>query len=124
MDLLWDDYLKTFDAVLSPIFPCEAWPHASGPKDTLADAQVLSRKLLVDGEERYYGDALFWPHLSVLCGLAATGFPVCFAPETGLPVGLQAFGAKGNDFIVLDVVQKLMEKLDMTDFHPPPGFSS
>jgi len=120
----WDDYLKThYDVVLCPIFPCEAWPNASGPRDSLSDAKVLSRKLVVDGEDRYYGDALFWPHLSVLLGLPAAGFPVGFTQTCGLPVGLQAMGPKGNDFIILDVVQKLMEALGTNKFQPPPGFA-
>jgi len=122
--ITWDDYLKErYDVVLCPIFPREAWPNESEPNDMLADTKTLSRKMIVDGEERFYGDCLFWPHLSVLCGFPATGFPVCFSQQGGLPVGLQAFGAKGSDFIVLDVVQKLMQALGRNDFQPPPSFS-
>ena len=121
----WDKYLENYDVMISPIFPCEAWVNESGPHTMLADAQVLSRKLRFDGEERFYGDCLFWSHLSVLFGLPATGFPVCFTPKGNepLPVGLQAIGAKGNDFIVLDIVQKLMKELGMNQFQPPQGFA-
>ena len=122
----WDNYLKRYDAILSPVFPREAWPNESKPKGTLSDAKLLSRTLMVDDEERYYGDAMFWSHLSVLFGLPATGFPVGFTEHQGggqpLPVGLQAIGAKRNDFIVLDVVQKLMKELGRDEFQPPPGF--
>jgi len=127
---IWDDFLKTqYDVILYPIFPCEAWPNASGPHDMLSDAKLLSRKLLVDNEERYYGDALFWSHLSVLLGLPTTAFPVGFTTTTdkstknvNLPVGLQVMGATGNDFIVLDVADKLMKALGNDKFQPPPSF--
>lgn len=118
----WDDYLKKYDAILCPIFPREAWPNESKPNDMLSDAKLLSRTLMVDGEERYYGDSMFWPHLSALFGLPATGFPVDFTTQGGLPIGLQAIGAKMNDFIVLDVVQKLMKELGRDEFQPPPDF--
>lgn len=68
----------------------------------LSDAKVLSRKRFVDGEERYCGDGLFWAHLSVLFGIPATGFPVSFS--------------KGNDFIVLDGVQKLIQAVGRNEF--------
>lgn len=119
----WSGYLKqNYDVILSPIFPCPAWENASGPNDILADAQVLSRPIMVDGKARYYGDGLFWSHVSVLFGLPATGFPVGFTTDGQLPVGLQAMGAQNDDFIVLDVVQKLMEALKTNEFQPPPGF--
>lgn len=61
-------------------------------------------------------------HLSVLLGLPATSFPVGRTKATNLPVGLQAMGAKNNDFFVLDVVENLMKELGTDKFCPPAGF--
>lgn len=127
----WDDYLKqNFDVVFCPIFPCEAYPNANSPNDMLSDAKLCARKLELDVNmtttEMYYGDGLFWQHLQTLLGLPATGFPVKFtdkdATGSSLPVGLQAFAAKGGDFIVLDTVDKLMKELGASTFRPPPNF--
>lgn len=119
--VVWNEHLKQYDAVLSPITPCPAWKTESEPRHMLAQAQVSSRPLVIDGEKRYYGEGLFWAHLSVLCGFPATGFPVQFSAE-GLPVGLQAMGAKGNDYIVLDVVKHLTKELGRDVFRPPEGY--
>jgi len=35
---------------------------------------------------------------------------------------LQVMGATGNDFIVLDVADKLMKALGNDKFQPPPSF--
>ena len=119
----WDDFLKgNYDAVLSPVFPTEAWPKASHPTSALPNSETGARKFKVDDDEnRCYGDAIFWAHLSVLLGLPSTSFPVCRTTE-GLPVGLQAFGAKGTDFIVLRVVQLLVQELKTDEFEPPADF--
>ena len=118
----WDDYLRRYDAVVCPIFPCEAWPGASEPYDMLTAAAVSGRALIVDGESRFYGDGFFWPHVQVLGGFPATGFPVHLSPE-GLPVGLQAFGCRDSDFVVLDVVRRLMHELhEGGRFPSPPDF--
>ena len=118
---VWDACLKQYDAVLCPIMPGKAWKCASEERDTVAQAKTLNRPLDVDGEERRYGDGSFWAHLSALFGLPATGFPVMYSSD-GLPVGLQAIGAKGNDFMVLDVVKLLMKELGSDNFQPPEGY--
>mmetsp|Transcript_50514 Transcript_50514/g.121990 ORF Transcript_50514/g.121990 Transcript_50514/m.121990 type:complete len:95 (-) Transcript_50514:175-459(-) len=92
----------------------------------LAQATVLTRPIIIDGKECYYGDGLFWQHLQTLCGFPSTAFPVGFTSSTKkqLPVGLQAFGALGKDFIVLRVVQLLMEALGKDAFTPPADFAA
>lgn len=120
----WDVFLKEkYDAVLCPVFPTEAWPKASHPTAALPHVETGARKFKVDDDDkRCYGDALFWAHLSVLLGLPATSFPVC-RTGAGLPVGLQAFGAKGTDFMVLNVVRLLVKELQTDKFVPPKDFS-
>jgi Asp-tRNA(Asn)/Glu-tRNA(Gln) amidotransferase A subunit family amidase len=123
---IWDEHLKiNYDIVLPPVFPTEAWPKASYPTAALPNVKTGAQKFSVDqqDEQPCYGDALFWAHLSALCGFPATSFPVCHTESDGLPVGLQAFGCKGSDFIILDVVRWLMKELNSDRFEPPSNFA-
>jgi len=120
----WEDYLAGFDAVLSPITPCEPWVSISEPRCVLFKNQYIDSSILVDGVSRKYLDNIFWPHLQVICGLPATGFPVHIS-ESGLPVGLQAFGRKYSDLTVLNVVRDLVKSLHggSGKVPTPPDFS-
>lgn len=85
----WAQLFTQFDAVLTPAFGREAYPHVASPnpEHTLMD---------IDGQATVYGLQVGWPGVATHPGLPATAFPAGLSPQ-GLPVGLQLIGPHLQD---------------------------
>jgi amidase len=106
MDQLFD----RFDVVLAPIAPVAAFPH---------DHRPFERRALTDstGARLPYVSLLSWISLATACGLPATAIPAGFT-ATGLPVGVQLIGRRGDDARTLSLAQAVDE--NVRGFMAPP----
>src|SRR5579883_3187378 len=69
----WEEFFKTWDAMLMPVMPCPAIPHDHSEP-------IASRSVMVGGERRSYWDLNTW--------MAPAG--ACYLPATVIPVGCVA----------------------------------
>jgi amidase len=100
------DLFEQYDVLLSPTFPCVAFPHG---EDDGADQPFYkdSDRSLPGGMPYWKG--CFWPAVANLTLLPATAFPVQPPASGGLPVALQAVGPELSDLQLLKFVQLLEE---------------
>jgi amidase len=95
----WRQLFAEFDAVVCPITPTPAFPHAHHP-------DPLERRIDIDGVEYPYFDQLVWAGLATMPGLPATAIPAGRSPE-GLPVGVQLLGPMFEDRTPLRLAELL-----------------
>ena len=108
----WRELFKSYDAVICPIMPTEAYPH-----DHSDDQE--KRRIKIDGKDYVYPDQLAWPGIATLPGLPSTAIPTGFAPD-GLPVGVQIVGPWLEDRTPLKLAE-LIER-EFGGFVPPKMF--
>jgi amidase len=108
----WRELFKSYDAVICPIMPTEAYPH-----DHSDDQE--KRRIQIDGKDYVYPDQLAWPGIATLPGLPSTAIPTGFAPN-GLPVGVQIVGPWLEDRTPLKLAE-LIER-EFGGFVPPKMF--
>ena len=108
----WSELFKSFDAVICPIMPTQAFPHDHSP-------DWEKRRIRIDDEEYPYPDQFAWPGIATLPGLPATAIPTGFASD-GLPVGVQIIGPWLEDRTPLKLAE-LIER-EFGGFVPPPMF--
>jgi amidase len=77
----WASFFEGFDVLLCPCAFVTAFPHDHSP-------DMMSRTLLVNGEQRPYLDILGWSGLTLNALLPATAVPVGLSSE-GLPIAVQ-----------------------------------
>ena len=85
-----------------------AFPHDHSP--------FGARTLTVDGEERPYGEGIFWSGISNHVYLPSTAFPVGFSSD-GLPIGLQATCGPYRDYRSIEIARLITDELG--GFVPP-----
>jgi amidase len=85
----WRELFRSFDVVVAPAMPTEAFPHDHS-------ANFDARRIDVDGTSRVYADQVVWAGLPTLPGLPATTVPIERSAQ-GLPVGVQIIGAHFDD---------------------------
>jgi amidase len=103
----WADFFAAHDALLCPVAPVTAPPHAHEDP----------RHLDVDGRPRPYWDLMVWPGLASVAHLPATVVPVGLG-RAGLPVGIQVVGPYLEDRTTIDVARRIAEVLG--GFQAPP----
>lgn len=108
----WRELFKTYDAVICPLMPTQAYPH-----DHSDDQE--KRRINIDGKDYVYPDQLAWPGIATLPGLPSTAIPTGFAPD-GLPVGVQIVGPWLEDRTPLKLAE-LIER-EFGGFVPPKMF--
>ena len=108
----WRELFKSFDAVICPIMPTQAFAH-----DHSSDWE--KRRIKIDDEEYPYPDQFAWPGIATLPGLPATAIPTGFASD-GLPIGVQIVGPWLEDRTPLRLAE-LIER-EFGGFVPPPMF--
>ncbi len=108
----WEEFFKTWDAMLMPVMPCPAIPHDHSEP-------IASRSVMVGGERRSYWDLNTWMAPAGACYLPATVIPVgCVANR--LPVGIQIVGPFLEDRTTLHLAKHLLTLLGGCP--RPPGF--
>lgn len=95
----WEKLFEQFDAVIAPVFGCEAFAHLDAP-----DWETTT--LDIDGEKTLYRNQLAWSGLATLAGLPATVAPVA-ASAQGLPLGVQIIGPLHGDLATIRVASWL-----------------
>jgi amidase len=95
MQRQWQQLFQQFDAVVTPAFGREAYPHIQSPNPERALMDI-------DGEPTVYGLQVGWPGVATFPGLPATAAPVGHSPE-GLPLGVQVIGGAYQDLTTLAV---------------------
>ncbi len=108
----WHEFFKKWDAVLLPCLPTTAIPHDHSEP-------MGARLILVNGEERAYGEQTLWVGLTGVSYLPATVIPAG-AASNGLPVGVQVAGPFLEDRTTLDLARRLNERIG--GFERPPGY--
>jgi amidase len=108
----WRELFKSFDALICPIMPTQAYPQDHSPDQE-------KRSMNIDGKDYSYPDQLAWPGIATLPGLPATAIPTGFASD-GLPVGVQILGPWLEDRTPIKLAE-LIER-EFGGFVPPPMF--
>jgi amidase len=108
----WREFFQQWDLVICPVAATTAFPHNHGA--------YRGRKLLIDGMQLPYFQQLFWAGLATCSYLPSTVLPTGCVAE-GLPLGVQAIGAEGNDRTTL-AFAAWMER-ELGGFCPPPGYA-
>ena len=108
----WGELFKSFDAVICPIMPTQAFPHDHSP-------DWEKRRIKIDDEQYPYPDQFAWPGIATLPGLPATAIPTGFASD-GLPVGVQIVGPWLEDRTPLKLAELI--EYEFGGFVPPPMF--
>ena len=109
----WDEFFQEWDVLICPQQIVPAFPHDHSP--------FGQRTLNVDGEERPYGEGIFWSGLSNHVYLPSTAFPVGFASD-GLPIGLQATCGPYRDYRCIEIARLITNELG--GFVPPQTLSA
>jgi amidase len=108
----WEEFFRSWDAILLPVMPCPAIPHDHSEPQA-------GRVVQVGGEQRSYWSLITWMAPAGACYLPATVVPVGLL-SNGLPVGVQIVGPYLEDRTTLDIARHL---LPMVGGCPrPPGF--
>ncbi|MBT8352062.1 MAG: hypothetical protein KJO26_12640 [Deltaproteobacteria bacterium] len=108
----WAEFFKRYDVLLAPVSPTVAFPHNH-------KEPIVSRSLIVNGQEKPYLDNLAWTLMAIVSGLPATVAPVGLS-DSGLPVGIQIIGDRLEDRTTIDFARGLSEIIG--GFLPPPGY--
>lgn len=104
MDALFAEY----DVLIAPVSPVVAFSHDHRP--------INARRLeATDGSEFSYLKLFEWISLATLCGLPATAIPIA---KTGLPIGIQIIGRRGDDAKTLAVAAAIEREIG--GFRAPP----
>jgi amidase len=110
----WGAFFGDWDVFLCPIMMTAAFPH-----DHARD--LFARRLVVNGKERPYLDALCWAGLIGNVRLPATVVPIG-RTSAGLPVGMQIVGPFCEDRTPIDLARRLAGLIG--GFTAPPGYDS
>eukprot|EP01063_Lacrimia_lanifica_P041435 TRINITY_DN9673_c0_g1_i2.p1 TRINITY_DN9673_c0_g1~~TRINITY_DN9673_c0_g1_i2.p1 ORF type:complete len:187 (+),score=48.31 TRINITY_DN9673_c0_g1_i2:210-770(+) len=117
-------FFKEYDFVIMPICASTAWPHDhSGPNDQpfwkVGDRVIHG----ADGQATPYHKQVYWAALATLCYLPSVTFPTGRAASNGMPVGLQAIGAKYMDHACITFADVLAQAGGSAfQFAPPAGY--
>ncbi|HEY6698365.1 MAG TPA: amidase family protein [Acidimicrobiales bacterium] len=78
----WADWFGSYDLLLCPVIPVEAFPHNQ-------QGDFIDRTIDIDGVDHPYPSLISWTGLVGIMGLPSAVPPVGFTATTGMPVGLQ-----------------------------------
>jgi amidase len=109
----WAGFFREHDVVLAATMPVAAFPHDH------SDDSMMTRTLVVNGEDQPYATATDWCGIFGVVYLPAAVVPVG-RTRSGLPVGLQVVGPYLEDRTVVDVAARIADVVG--GFEAPPGF--
>jgi amidase len=78
----WAEWFGTYDLLLCPVLPIEAFPHDQ-------EGDFVERTIDIDGVEHPYPSLISWTGLIGIMGLPSAVPPLGTTATTGMPVGLQ-----------------------------------
>ncbi len=96
----WEEFFRSWDAILLPVMPCPAIPHDHSEPQASRVAQIA-------GEQRSYWSLITWMAPAGACYLPATVVPIGLLPG-GLPIGVQIAGPYLEDRTTLDIARHLL----------------
>ena len=109
----WDEFFKDWDIVVCPQSTAPAIKHDHRP--------WAERSMIVDGEERPYGEHIFWAGLPNNTYLPSTCFPTGLSKD-GLPIGIQAFSPSYRDYRTIEFARLITQ--EMGGFSAPEWLAS
>ena len=112
MRLAWAEFFKEWDILLCPAAASAAFPHDH-------EGERHSRNIIVNNREVPVTDQLFWAGYSGVVLLPSTVAPAGRTPD-GLPLGLQAIAAHGEDLTSIEFCKRTSQEI--AGFEPPPGY--
>ena len=98
----WDEFFKDWDIVVCPQSTAPAIKHDHRP--------WAERSVTVDGEERSYGEHIFWAGLPNNTYLPSTCFPTGLSKD-GLPIGIQAFSPSYRDYRTIEFARLITQEM-------------
>jgi amidase len=108
----WAEFFRDWDVLLCPVAASAAWPHDQ-------QGERHDRTIPVNGKRVPTTDQMFWAGYASLCYLPAPVGPVGLT-RAGLPVGVQAIAAPGEDRTGVAFIEALSREFG--GFQPPPGY--
>ncbi|MFP6748491.1 MAG: amidase [Alphaproteobacteria bacterium] len=108
----WVEFFKEWDILLCPAATSQAWPHDQ-------DGERHDRTITVNGKQQLGVNQMFWAGYPAMAFLPSTVSPAGLSPE-GLPLGLQAVAAEGEDKTAIEFCRLIAEEI--VGFQPPPGY--
>jgi amidase len=108
----WAEFFREWDVLLCPAAASAAWPHDQ-------QGERHDRTILVNGKRVPTTDQMFWAGYASLAYLPATVGPIGLT-RSGLPVGVQAITASGEDRTAIAFIRALSAAVG--GFQPPPGY--
>ncbi|MEE9209523.1 MAG: amidase [Kiloniellales bacterium] len=108
----WAAFFEDWDILLCPVATSAAWPHDQ-------EGERHDRTITVNGKDQPTTDQLFWAGFSLVVYLPSTVAPAGLTPA-GLPVGLQAVAAGGEDKTAIEFCK--LTAREIAGFQPPPGY--
>jgi amidase len=96
----WEEFFRSWDAILLPVMPCPAIPHDHSEPQASRVAEIA-------GERRPYWSLITWMAPAGACYLPATVVPVGLL-RNGLPVGVQIVGPYLEDRTTLEIGRHLL----------------
>ena len=111
---IWAEFFNKYDVLLAPATLTVAFSHNH-------EGSVLTRKLMVNGNEQPVLNNMIWTRIAVVSGLPATVALVGLS-DSGLPAGIQIIGAKYEDRTTIAFVKGLSDL--MGGFVIPPGYEN
>ena len=108
----WERFFGEYDVLLAPVAHVGAFPH-------MTEGHLYSRKLVVDGVDRPYGELIMWTGQFGYVGLPVTVVPIAIAPR-GVPIGIQVVGPHFGDRTTIEFARHIERVLG--GYHVPPGF--
>ena len=108
----WAAFFRDWDILLCPAASSAAWPHDQ-------EGERYQRTINVNNKAQPTTDQLFWAGFSGMAYLPSTVSPAG-RTKSGLPVGLQAIAAHGEDHTSIEFCRLTAELIG--GFTPPPGY--
>ncbi len=108
----WAAFFKDWDILLCPAATSAAWPHDQ-------EGERHDCTITVNDKQQPTTDQMFWAGFPNVVFLPSTVAPAGLTPA-GLPVGLQAIAAEGEDKTAIEFCK--LTAREIIGFQPPPGY--
>ena len=108
----WANFFNKWDILLCPAATSDAWPHDQ-------EGERHNRTITVNNKQQSVVDQMFWAGFPCMVYLPSTVAPAGLSPA-GLPLGLQAVAAQGEDKTAIEFCRLL--SAEVFGFQAPPGY--